>query len=162
MTILPFTFSQETTPNSGNTILTADLDVRVSPTDAIITSTNFIGGSSVSGVLDISNNSGIDVLYFISADWRESPASTISMATILANRLTVSVVATASPTDVLVFGGTLAGLVDRPAGGRPLPTATPVEELTFTVLLAEEDATNLVQGVNLLTDFVFVATQSPA
>lgn len=156
---MSFTFTREASPNNiDNSFSNANIDIVVSPTDRIINAVNMIGGQEASGVLDVSNNSTIDIFYFISADWRESPGTTITMATILANRLTVSVVA--SPAES-VFIGKLVDLIDQPAGGRLLETSAPVDILTFTLALAEENATNLVQNVALLTDFVFVAAQSP-
>lgn len=157
---MSFTFSQEADPNIDNTLGTAKIDVVVSPTTPIITAAHFIGGQIESGILDVSNNSDVDILYFVSADWRESPGGSISQATILANRLTVSVAT--SPGDEALFTGKLVDLIDQPATGRLLETDDPVESLAFTLTLAEADATNLVQNVSLLTDFVFVATQSQA
>ncbi|UNC91153.1 hypothetical protein [Candidatus Contubernalis alkaliaceticus] len=157
---MPFTFTQEASPNNlNNSFDTANIDIVVSPTDSIINAVNFIGGQEDSGSLEVSNNSDVDIFYFISADWRESPGTSIQMATILANRLTVSVVT--SPDDEEVFIGKLSQLINQPSGGQLLELADPVEGLTFTLALAEQDATNLVQDVGILTDFVFVATQSP-
>lgn len=157
---MPFTFTQEASPtNIDNSFSTANIDIVVSPTVSIINAANMIGGQTASGVIDVSNNSDIDIFYFISADWRESPPTNIRMSTILTNRLTVSVVA--SPNEA-VFIGKLVDLVDQPSSGRLLVTGDPIDILTFTLALAEEDATNLVQNVALLTDFIFVATQSPA
>ncbi len=157
---MSFTFSQEADPNIDNSLETAAIDIVVSPTTPIITAAHFIGGQSETGILDVSNGSDVDILYFVSADWRESPGTSISLATVLANRLNASVVA--SPGDEVLFTGKLAELVDQPSAGRPLTTDAPVESLTFTLGLAETATTNLLQNVALLTDFVFVATQSPA
>ena len=157
---MSFTFSREADPNIGNSYGTADIGIVVSPEDPIITAAHFIGGQSETGLLDVSNSSDVDILYFVSADWRESPGTSISLATILANRLTVSVVT--SPDGDALFTGKLVDLIDQPSGGRPLTTGSPVEGLSFTMAIAEADASNLVQNVDLLTDFVFVAAQSPA
>lgn len=156
-----FTFSQEASPgNVSNSYDLAELDIVVSPTTPIISAVNFIGGQNATGIIDVSNNSDVDFLYFVSADWRESPGTSISLATILANRLTVSVAT--SPGDEALFAGRLVDLIDQPSGGRPLGTADPVESLNFTLSLSEANASNLIQGAAVLTDFVFVATQSPA
>ncbi len=158
---MAFTFTQIASPgNLDSSFDMADLDIVVSPITPVISAVNFVGGQSDSGILDVSNNSDIDILYFVSADWHESPGTSISMATILANRLTVSVAT--SPGDEALFTGKLVDLVDQPAGGRPLETGSPVESLAFTLALSHAEATNLVKGAAVLTDFVFVATQSPA
>ncbi|MDO9534380.1 MAG: hypothetical protein Q7J85_03385 [Bacillota bacterium] len=158
---MSFTFSSEAEENNtGNSLQTADIEIVVSPTDAIITAQNFLGGDSETGVLDVSNSSDIDVLYFVSADWQGSPGTNIRMATILANRLSASVVV--SPDLATLFTGKLVDLIDQPTAGRELTTGDPVERLLITLALPEDDATNLVQDISILTDFVFVATQSPA
>lgn len=158
---MAFTFTQEASPgNLDNSFDLADIDIVVSPATPIISAVNFIGGQSEKGILDVSNNSDVDILYFVSADWRESPGTSVSMATVLANRLTVSVAT--SPGDIGLYTGKLADLVNQPSGGRPLETGAPVESLAFTLALSQAEATNLVQGAALLTDFVFVAAQSPA
>lgn len=161
---MSFTFSSEAEENNtGNSLQTADIEIVVSPTDAIITAQNFLGGDSESGVLDVSNASDIDILYFVSADWQGSPGTNIRMATILANRLSASVVV--SPDLGTLFTGKLVDLIDQPSpapAGRVLTTGNPVERLLITLALPENDATNLVQDISILTDFVFVATQSPA
>lgn len=158
---MAFTFSSEAEENNtGNSLETANVEITVDPTTPIINAEYFVGGNSASGVLDVSNAGDIDILYFVSADWQGSPGTNIRMATILANRLNASVMV--SPDLSTLFTGKLVDLVDQPPAGRALDLADPIERLLITLALAEEDATNLIQDVSILTDFVFVATQSPA
>ena len=67
-----------------------------------------------------------------------------------------------SPDGDMLYAGRLAELIEQPAGGRPLEAGTSVEGLNFTLALSEAGATNMLQNVALLTDFIFVDTQSPA
>lgn len=118
-------------------------------------------GDSVDTTLTITNDGTIDVLYYLSADWKEEgTVTTARMATILANRLMVTV--TADPDDAAdeLYAGTLAGLLDRPTDGRALTIANGSEELLIEIELPA-DVSNIVQGLSIAVDFVFVAEEQP-
>ncbi|MEJ6949867.1 hypothetical protein [Natronospora cellulosivora (SeqCode)] len=142
--------------NNQNFSSNASVDITLSPTDAIIEESNVKTGDSFSGALNVSNTGSIDSYYFVSANWTPRNYSP-SLTTILANTLTVSVVADPADTEEVLFTGVLNDLLDQPASpGRELTLATGEEDVEFTISLPQ-DAGNIVQGLDVDIDFIFVA-----
>lgn len=155
-----FTFTAEASPTAFASASTAIVDITVSPAESIFNITAMKPGDSDSGRVNVSNTSDIDVFYFVSADWKAAGTTTARMATILANRLLVSVVADPDGANVLLFGGVLKDLLDRPdSPGRELTLATGNEDVEFTFALPA-DASNIAQNIDITTDFVFVAVEA--
>lgn len=151
-------FSFQVIDPTGNSASTADPTIVVSPPSAVITATNMTPGSTATGTVNVSNTSGVDLFYTITANWSPSGSTTQSAATRLANELIVSVTAgspsaTASP----VFVGTLAALVDQPASpGQELPLAVGNENVQLELVLPS-DAVASYEGIDVGFDIVFVA-----
>jgi len=141
--------------NTANITQTASVDITLSPATAVINATNMKPGDSVTGVINVSNTGTVDVYYFVSADWKAGGTTQPSMATLLANKLTVSVDAGSPATSL--YTGTLAGLINQPASpGRQLTLATGNENVSITVTLPS-NAGSIYQNIQVSTDFVFVA-----
>ncbi|MDI3279878.1 MAG: hypothetical protein QJR13_00705 [Bacillota bacterium] len=153
-----FTFTTLTDPSvTGNTATTATVSIAVSPSAGALTATNLLPGSSATGTIAVSNVGDVDVLYFLSADWRAAGTTTATLASLLAHKLVISVEA-GSPATTL-YAGSLAGLIDQPSpGGRSLAAAS-AEDVRLTLLLPS-GAGNVVQGLDLDIDFIFVAKQA--
>lgn len=115
-------------------------------------------GDSVDTTLTVANEGTIDVLYYLSADWEKGGSTTSRMATILANRLIVTVTADPEETAVELYTGTLAGLLDQPSSGRALTAENGSEDILIAIELPA-DATNIVQNLSIAVDFVFVAEE---
>ncbi len=136
-----------------NTVSTANVVISVNPEEEIITIEKMIPGEEDSGTVTASNEGDVDFIYFLSADWRADGDTTARMATILANRLEVTVVADPENDAVTLFEGVMADLLDEE--GRELGEGES-EDVEFTLKLPE-DASNILQGIDLKVDFVFVA-----
>lgn len=156
-----FTFSAEASPTASSTTSTATVGISVSPTGAVLTISAMKPGDSESGTVNVSNTGDIDLFYFVSADWKAAGETTARMATILANRLFVSVVASPEAAEPsLLFSGLLKDLLDRPdSPGRELPLTKGNENVEFTFILPE-DVSNIAQNIDINTDFVFVAVEA--
>lgn len=156
-----FTFTSEASPTSGSTLSTGTVEISVSPPGAVLEVATMKPGDSEEAVINISNSGDIDAYYFVSADWKAAGTTSSRMATILASRLFVSVVASPDSTvPTLLFSGLLKDLLDRPESpGRELTLDQGNEDIQFIFLLPE-DASNIVQGIDIQTDFVFIAVES--
>ncbi len=141
---------------TANPSSTAEVAITATPDTAVVTLTNAVPGSQAEGTTTIANTGDVDVDVFISADWVASGDTTASMAAVLADALNV-LVALGDPPDFEdpIFTGTLMQLIDQPAAGVAIAT-TEDEDVSFRVTLSE-DAGNLVQDLDITTDFVFVA-----
>lgn len=156
-----FTFTAEASPTATSSTSTANVDIAVSPANNILTITTMKPGDSASGTVHVSNLGDIDIYYFVSADWAAEAPTTARMATILASRLFVSVVASpGGTTEEVLFTGPLYDLLDQPdSPGRNLALAQREEPVEFTFALPA-DASNIVQSIDISTDFVFVGVES--
>ena len=154
--ISSFTFTSETVLG-GNTAKTGGVSLAVTGDPLVLE--NLKPGDSADTTLTVTNDGTIDVLYYLSADWEKGDSTTSRMATILANRLMVTV--TAEPEDdtaVELYTGTLAGLLDQPSAGRALTAENGSEDILIAIELPA-DATNIVQNLGIAVDFVFVAEE---
>lgn len=154
-----FTFTAEASPTAYSTTQTGNVGITVSPTDIPLVITKMKPGDSASKTIAVSNTGDLNIYYFVSGDWKENGATTARMATILTNRLYVSVVASPeAPTPTTLFNGLLKDFVDRPdePGRELLEEGHESVEFTFTL---PENASNIVQDIDIRTDFVFVAVQ---
>lgn len=156
-----FTFTAEASPTGGAALSSGTVGISVSPAAEVLSITAMKPGDTGTGIVNVSNTGDIDAYYFVSADWRAAGGSTSRMATILANRLLVSVVAgPEEATPGLLFSGLLKDLLDRPdSPGRELTLLQGDEDVEFTFMLPE-DASNIAQGIDIDTDFVFVAVEA--
>ena len=156
-----FTFTAEASPTGGSTLTTGTVDITVSPPGNVLNILAMKPGDSDDGLVNVRNSGDVDAYYFVSADWGPAGITTSRMATILANRLFVSVVASPeAPEPELLFSGLLKDLIDCPESpGRELSLDKGDENVQFTFSLPE-DASNIVQSINIQTDFVFVAVES--
>ena len=152
-----FTFTSETVLGGG---VAETGSVSLSVTGDPLSAENMKPGDSADTTLIVTNNGTIDVLYYLSADWGGKDSTTSRMATILANRLMVTVIADPDEANDELYAGTLAGLLDQPPNGRALAFAETngSEELSIEIELPV-DATNIVQGLSIDVDFVFVAEE---
>lgn len=151
-----FTFTSETVLG-GNITKTGGVSLAVTGNPLVLE--NMKPGDSADTTLTVTNDGTIDVLYYLSADWAAGGSTTSPMATILANRLMVTV--TADPgedTEVEFYTGTLAGLLEQPATGRALTVDRGSEDILIAIELPA-DATNIVQNLSIAVDFVFVAEE---
>lgn len=119
---------------------------------------NMKSGDSVNTTLTVDNNGTIDVLYYLSADWGKGEDTSSRMATILANRLMVTVTADPEGTKVELYTGTLTGLLDQPSAGRALSVENGSEDVLIAIEVPAE-ATNIIQNLSIVVDFVFVAEE---
>ncbi|RJX29128.1 MAG: hypothetical protein C4554_01380 [Dethiobacter sp.] len=156
-----FTFTAEASPTATSTTSTATVGISVSPAGAVLTISEMKPGDSESGVVNVSNTGDINIYYFVSADWKSAGDTTARMATVLANRLFVSVVASPEAAEPsLLFSGLLKDLLDRPdSPGRELALAQGNENVEFTFILPD-DVSNIAQNIDISTDFVFVAVEA--
>jgi hypothetical protein len=153
--ISSFTFTSESVLESS----TAETgSVSLSVTGEPLEVANMKPGDSVGTTLTIANDGSIDVLYYLSADWTEEGTTSARMATILANRLMVTVTADPGDDEVELYDGTLAGLLDRPPAGRALAVENGSEDVLIEIELPAA-AGNIVQGLSIAVDFVFVAEE---
>jgi hypothetical protein len=151
-TEMPFIYTASSTES---TLQTANVAIEVSPASGVLSATSLLPGDSVSAVINVSNTGDVDEYYFVSADWKASPGTTTSHAALLAANLNVSV--SASPGGD-IYTGSLSGLIDKPESpGQQLTLATGNQDVTFTFTLPS-DVGNIVEGVDITLDFVFVAT----
>lgn len=142
------------TSETNNATDTGTVSLVVSPAASVILDTNMTPGSSVSGLINVSNTGTVDEFYTITANWTPISPTTDSAATRLANELAVSVTVGTTP----LYVGSLYGLVDEPASpGRSLLLATPAEDVSVTVTLPAT-AGPVFQGINLGFDLDFVAS----
>ncbi|NLM39043.1 MAG: hypothetical protein GX205_03220 [Firmicutes bacterium] len=141
--------------NTGNTLEDASLSLTLDPVAAIFTETDWVPGDSANSVINVENTSGVDVNYFVSFDWRPVAGGTPQDAQLLAERLEVTVTADPGGTPTVLYTGPLGGLVSQPPAGRALADAAD-EDVEFAISLPV-DAGNIVQGVGIEFDIVFVA-----
>ncbi|NPV43263.1 MAG: hypothetical protein HPY70_04680 [Firmicutes bacterium] len=151
---MPFTISST---NSGSTAGTANVSITVSPTTALFSPANLVPGESIgSPQLQVANEGDVDSFYFIFADWKADGTTSAAEAQILADRLNIAIEDEASAE---VYNGPVSGLIEQPVGGRLL-NAAENELLTFVVSLPSTVG-NIVQGLDLSVDLVFVGQASP-
>ncbi|NLM22143.1 MAG: hypothetical protein GX207_10445 [Peptococcaceae bacterium] len=151
---MPFTVSVN---QDNNTFGTADVALTLSPTDALFSPANLVPGESLgSPLLNVSNSGTTDSYYFIFADWSPGGTTTPPQAQVLADRLNLTI--TVSPATEL-YNGSIADLKEQPPGGRLLEFEGE-EDLIFVVSLPQS-SNNLVEGLDLEVDLVFVAQSSP-
>ncbi len=140
-----------------NSVDTAQISITLTPTTPIITETNWAGDSSAQGIINIENDEAdVDVSYFVSADWYPAAAVTPENARLLAERLIITVTADPEDDDVQLYSGNLAGLIQQPAAGRALAGGAD-EDVEFELSLPTAQATDLIQGIAIQFDLVFVA-----
>ena len=150
-----FTFTSETVLG-GSTTETGGVSLSVTGDPLEIE--DLAPGASADTTLTVTNDGTIDVLYYLSADWEKEGTTSARMATILANRLMITVTADPDDTEVELYSGTLAGLLDQPTAGRALATSNGSEDLLIEIELPA-DSTNIVQNLSIAVDFVFVAEE---
>ncbi len=150
-----FTFTSETVLG-GSTAETGGVSLSVTGDPLAIE--DMKPGDSADTTLTVANDGTIDVLYYLSADWGKGGSTTSRMATILANRLMVTVTADPEESAVVFYTGSLAGLLDQPATGRALAAENGTEDILIAIELPA-DATNIVQNLSIAVDFVFVAEE---
>ncbi len=143
--------------NPGNSIANAQLSLVLDPVTPIFTETNWIPGSTATQIINVENTSGADVTYYVSIDWREAAGGTVQDAHLLAERLEVVVTADPGGTDEEeLYSGNLIGLINQPPAGRALTDGSS-EDVEFTITLPVAEGTNIVQGLGIEFDIVFVA-----
>ncbi len=141
--------------NEENTAAAAEINLILDPTTAIFTETNWVGNSAADGTINVENDSPVDIRYYVSCDW--GPGDNPQDARLLAERLQMTV--TADPDDeaaVLYGPGSLAGLIQQLGTGRLLAAAGD-EDVLFELALPTALATDLIQGMDIEFDLVFVA-----
>jgi len=154
---MPFTFQAL---NEDNTVGIAQISITIDPTAAIFTETGWSGGDSATERINISNDDpDVDVNYFVSADWYASLGGTPQDARLLAERLEMEVTADPDDTPEQLYTGALAGLIQQPPAGRPLAAGTN-EDVEFVLSLPDANATDLIQGMSIEFDIVFVAVEA--
>ncbi|AFQ44242.1 hypothetical protein [Desulfosporosinus meridiei] len=145
-----------TSTNSGSTAGTADVALTLSPATALFSPAALVPGESLgSPQLSVTNSGDVDAFYFIFADWQADGTTSAVQAQILADRLNIGI---AQGTTEL-YNGPVSGLIEQPTGGRILAT-TDEELLTFVVSLPATSS-NIVEGLDLSVDLVFVSQASP-
>lgn len=149
-----FTFYASPT-SSGNLLQDATVSLAVSPTTAVVNLANSLPGTSASGTVNVANTGTVDAYYFVSADWSPVSPTTAYQAAVLANKAQVSAAVESSPA---FYTGPLDGLRSLPSPGIFLPSPTS-QNVTFTVSLPSGTG-NVVQGMQLSFDFLFVAEQA--
>ena len=77
----------------------------------------------------------------------------------LAERLEITVTADPLGTPVQLYTGSLAGLIQQPPAGRLL-AASANEDVEFSITLPPSNATDLIQGMAIEFDLVFVAVEA--
>lgn len=146
--------------NEDNTINNAEISLTLTPTTPLFTESNWVGGSTSSQVINVENdNTDVPINYFVSVDWYTAAGDSIQNARLLAEKLEVTV--TADPTGTVdeLFSGKLADLVQQPPAGRSL-AAGANEDVEIEITLSSADATDLIQGVGIEFDLVFIAVSS--
>lgn len=150
---MPFTFQAL---NEDNTVNDAEISITLTPTAAIFAETDWVGGSSDTQTINVENdNSAVAVNYFVSADWFAASGDTVQNARLLAEKLDITVTADPGGTDDELFSGKLADLIQQPVTGRNL-AAGANEDVEFEISLPIGDATDLIQGIGIAFDLVFV------
>ena len=152
---MPFTVQQL---NDDNTVGIAQLTLGINPAAAIFTETDWSGGSTATGIINLENTSALDVNYFVSADWYAAAGGTPQDARILAERLEITVTADPGGANEELYSGSLAGLIQQPPAGRLLAAAAN-EDVEFELSLPDANATDLIQGMAIEFDLVFVAVE---
>ena len=151
---MPFTFQQL---NENNAVTTADVSLVITPNTPIFAETNWVGGDTATGTLNVENDSGVDVTYYVSADWYAAAGGTVQDARLLAERLEITVTADPGGVDEeQLYSGTLAGLIQQPVAVRALATGAN-EDVEFVLTLPLAAATDLIQDMGIEFDLVFVA-----
>ena len=151
---MPFTVQQL---NENNTVGIAQVDLTIDPLTPIFTETNWVGGSTATDIINVENTSGVDVVYYVSADWYAAAGGTPQDAGLLAERLEITVTADPTGTPEVLYTGSLAGLIQQPdPAGRAL-TDGANEDVEFALTLPAANATDLIQGMEIEFDLVFVA-----
>lgn len=145
-----------TSTNSGSTAGTADVALTLSPATALFSPAALVPGESLgSPQLSVTNSGDVDAFYFIFADWQADGTTSAVQAQILADRLNIGIAQGATE----IYNGPVSGLIEQPTGGRILAT-TDEELLTFVVSLPSTSS-NIVEGLDLSVDLVFVSQASP-
>lgn len=153
---MALTFTAQADPsNTGNVAQAGTVSITLSPTTAVITMSPMLPGDSATGVINVSNTGTVDCFYTLSADWAAATGTTSRLATVLANKLNASVAVGATS----LFTGKLVDLRDQPSPARALTLATGNEDVSITLALPSGTG-NIVQGVGLNVDFVFVASST--
>ena len=150
---MPFTVQQL---NENNSVGVAQVDLVLDPITAIFTETNWVGGSTDTQNINVENTSPVDVVYYVSADWSGANPQD---ARLLAERLEITVTADPTGTPAVLYTGSLAGLIQQPPAGRSLATATD-EDVEFELSPPDANATDLIQGMSIDFDLVFVAVEA--
>lgn len=154
---MPFTFQAL---NDDNSINNAEISLTLNPTSAIFTETNWIGGSTDTQIVNVTNdNPDVAVNYFVSADWFATLSDTIQNARLVAEKLDITVTADPAGTGDELFSGKLVDLIQQPVAGRSL-AAGMNEDVEFTISLPIEEATDLIQGAGIGFDLVFIAVSA--
>lgn len=146
--------------NEDNTVSLAEISLTLTPATAIFSETNWVGGSSATDIINVANdNVDVPVDYFVSADWYAAAGGTPQDARLVAERLEITVTADPSGTPEVLYTGSLAGLIQQPPAGRAL-AAGANEDVEFTLTLPPANATDLIQGMAIEFDLVFVAVSA--
>jgi len=153
---MPFTIQAL---NENNTVNIAQLSMVLNPITPIFTEADWSGGSSAVGVINVANTSPVDFAFFVSADWYAGGGDTIQNARLLAERLNIEVIGDPGGANVLIYDGSLAGLIQQPPGGYVLGAGQNVN-VQFTLSLPDANATDLIQGMSIEFDLVFVAVEA--
>lgn len=140
-----------------NSVTTAEISITLTPTAAIFTESDWVGDSSATETINIKNdNEEIGVHYYVSADWYPANTVTPQDARLLAERLNIVVTADPEDDDELLYDGNLAGLIQQPGTGRSL-AGDADEDVEFELSLPTAAATDLIQGIAIEFDLIFVA-----
>ncbi len=140
-----------------NSVETTEISITLTPTTPIFTETNWMGNSSASDTINIKNdNEDVEISYYVSADWYPADGVTPQNARLLAERLQITVTADPQDEAAELYGGKLAGLIQQPGTGRAL-AGDEDEDVEFDLSLPTALATDLIQGIAIEFDLVFVA-----
>ncbi len=141
----------------ANTVTTAEISITLTPTGPIFTEADWVGDSSASETINIKNdNADVNVSYYVSADWYPAGTETPENARLLAEKLHMTVIADPTDDDAELYDGNLAGLIQQPGTGRALVGGAD-EDVEFELSLPTAVATDLIQGIAIEFDLIFVA-----
>lgn len=140
-----------------NSVETAQISLTLTPTTPIFTETDWLGDSSTSDTINVKNdNEDVDIRYYVSADWYPAAGVAPQNARLLAERLQITVTADPEDEAAELYNGKLAGLIQQPGTGREL-AGDADEDVEFALSLPTALATDLIQGIAIEFDLVFVA-----
>lgn len=138
-------------------LVKAEISITLDPTTPIFTETNWVGDSSKTEIINIKNdNENVDIRYYVSADWYPAATDSPQNARLLAERLNMVVIADPDGDADQLYDGKLADLIQEPGTGRELEGGAD-EDVEFELSLPTEAATDLIQGMAIEFDLVFVA-----